>query len=704
MRRIFKKTTASVLAASMMLAPINIMADETSEMFETTRQVAIEQTITMMEMLGVAGVTIALVDADSGFTWTQGLGYADVTQGTAVTEHTLFDIGSTSKPFTAVAIMQLVEAGLLDLDEPIITYLPEFGMLPNPLYGGDYRNITTRMLLTHTSGIHEFTGKYYATTFAYGQNRESISIDERNREAMNDLFSSFPNLHMQNQELNHPTYNNTGYVLLAILVARLSGSESYFDGFVGFTQENIFDPAGMTLSGFEVTLDNRPYVSLAYRDAETALENFFYPHVIGCGGMVSNAVDMARFMHIMLGGGLYGDDENTRILQPETIDKMIASKNGERYRLGFMHRQHGSGAASIGHAGNSQHSTEMILDFENGIGVFVSANASPGLGAALPTIIGEAIWKAAVYEKTGVQVPLYPTYLGNLFIPENLEELVGWYTTAGQLILNKEGVLVFPSFQSMVEVKLDPIRDGFFGFSVPEFFMEGTFSFRQIYDSLFLYVEILGGGAGRVGERVDPTPAPKSFERWLGRWGTIDEDGNEELSFTLGINESGFAYSMAFGGIAFFLEEVVDDYTIVTLGRSRGYGGVRTFSIEDGVPTARYSGEVFVMLSDAPAAPANQYRFVIGEANFSHNGNNQTLIHAPFIDPIYERTMMSFADINNIFGDIGLTLQPDQILQNSFGVIRYIDGQLFAPLAYIAYILDLQISWDSANQKIYIRT
>jgi len=584
-----KKATAGVLAASMMLTPINVMAAEVAEMFETTRAVALERALDLMEMFDVPGVTMSLVDADSGYTWTQGLGYADAVQGTAVTEDTLFSIGSTAKTFTAVAIMQLVEAGLLDLDEPIITYLPEFSMLPNPIYGGDYRNITARMLLNHTSGIHELLNEQYIDFNGGGQDRER----------MNNLFSLMPNLHMKNQELNNETYNNTGYALLGILVARLMGAENYYDGFVDFTQENIFYPSGMTSSSFEITAENRPNIALPHLDAETAAEDFYYVHTTSGGGMVSNAVDMARFMHIMLNGGRYGSDEDTRILNSASIDEMIAVENldfeqGISMGLGLMYRRHASGAVSMGHAGGLQHHTDMFLDFENGIGVFVSVNSTSG--AALPNLLGEAIWKAAVYEKNGIPVSLNPYLLYNSdpFIPESLEELEGWYTLAGQLVLNDEGVLVFPSFQgSPMDIELTPIGDGFFEPSVSgmDFPAElPNFSFRQENGTMFLFA-----GATRQGERLEPTPAPESFERWTGRWGTIDEEGNEKLAFTLGIDENGFAHSMR-RGVLPFLEEVVDDYTIVTLGRSRLHGGVRTFSIEDGVPTISYSGEEFVKL------------------------------------------------------------------------------------------------------------
>ena len=587
-----KKVTIGVLAASMILTPINVVATETTEMFEATRQTAIAQATAMMEMFSVAGVTMALVDADSGFTWTQGLGYADVAERTAVTEDTLFSIGSIAKTFTAVAIMQLVEAGVLDLDEPIITYLPEFSMLPNPLYGGDYRNITTRMLLNHTSGIQEFSGE----SISFSGLRPIVG-GEQNRMAMNNMFSLLPNLYMRNQELNNQNYNNTGYVLLGILVARLTGAENYFDGFVDFTQENIFYPSGMTSSSFEITPENRPRIALPYVDAEIATD-FMYVSAAPAGSMVSNAVDMARFMHIILNSGLYCDDEATRILQSATIDEMITVEYGMTWGLGFMQRRHTSGVVSIGHGGTLHHHTEMLLDFENSIGVFVSVNSTSG--ATLPLLLGEAMLKAAVYEKTGETVPLSPPpYIGLPFITENLAELEGWYTLAGQLVLNEDGLLVFPSFQgSPMVIELNPVGDGFFEPSISGMDFPGLsemiFSFRQVDNTMALFI-----GTNRQGVRLEPTPAPKSFERWVGRWGTVDEEGNENLVFTLGIHESGFAYSML-GGAMMLLEEVVDDYTIVTLGR--GYtpwdGVVRSFSVENGTPTVRYSGEVFVKLSD----------------------------------------------------------------------------------------------------------
>ena len=82
-----------------------------------------------MQAAGVVGLTIALVDGPR-VVWTQGFGSADREAGMPVTADTLFHIGSLSKTFSAIAVMQLVERGLVDLDKPLSTYVPEFSLLP----------------------------------------------------------------------------------------------------------------------------------------------------------------------------------------------------------------------------------------------------------------------------------------------------------------------------------------------------------------------------------------------------------------------------------------------------------------------------------------------------------------------------------------------------------------------------------------------
>lgn len=97
----------------------------------------------------ITGVSIAVND-DGKTVWSEGFGYSDKEERIAATPHTVYRIGSITKVFTATAIMQLVEHGLLDLDKPVSDYLPEFTI--NTRFTQS-KSITIRDLMTHHSGL-----------------------------------------------------------------------------------------------------------------------------------------------------------------------------------------------------------------------------------------------------------------------------------------------------------------------------------------------------------------------------------------------------------------------------------------------------------------------------------------------------------------------------------------------------------------------
>jgi len=709
MRKLIKKVTAVLLAATMAFTPIVVNAEATTGLFEATKLVATQQGAQLMETLSIAGMTIAVVDIDNDFTWFENLGYANHVTGEPVTEYTLFSIGSTAKTFTAIAVMQLVEAGLLDLDEPITTYLPEFSMLPNPAFGGDYRNITARMLLAHVAGVHEFVGEGF------------FSVDGQDRYFMNSLMPALTNLHMQNEEANRTTYSNTGYTLLGILVASLTGSDNYFDGFVSYTQENIFAPAGMVSSSFEINNSNRAYLALPYIDATTIIDQFTYVSATPTGGMVSNASDMARFMHIMLGGGALDGDEDSRILAEETVQTMAqiqdfginfptSGPTGMKMGLGIMHWTRASGLTVVGHSGNLQHHTEMILDFDNGIGVFVCVNSATGAAAA--TALGEMIWATAVYEKTG-EAPVPTVAARTPFAPENLQELAGWYTTVGELALSDDGVLSFSQIPGVpITIELTPMDDGTFDSVI------GSVWFDQVEGIVFAFL-----GASMLGERMELTYADSSLDRWVGAYHYYI-DGEVAATLYVGVNESGFA-TLSQSGI-YFLMNKIDDYTYYFPGRIRGFGSVLEFSMDGDLASLRYSSQVMVRTDgqgqDAEAneiTATTQLRFVIGNTEYTYNGVTHQMDSAPFIDRVYSRTMVPLRVIAEIFGaevdwipeirtativlgDINLALSADEPLPGGMGRPHNINGHIFVPLAYIADALGVDVYWDGANQAAYV--
>ncbi|MCL2426752.1 MAG: serine hydrolase [Oscillospiraceae bacterium] len=710
-QKMFKRVIAVLITATLALTPLMAMAsayEETVGEFPLTRQVAIETAAELMEALSVPGMTMAVVDIDSGFTWLQNFGYADVANQVPVTSYTLFNIGSTAKVFTTIAILQLVEEGILDLDEPIVTYLPEFSMLPHPVYGGDYRNITTRMLITHTSGAHEYSGDGFATPYAH------------DRTLMNRLMPLLTDLHMQNVEMNRMTYNNTAYALLGILVARLTGSENYFDGFVRYTQEHIFTPADMVSSSFEITPRNRPYVALPYDDATTLSEWVLYVGPTSAGGMVSNALDMAQFMRTMLsGGGELLSEESVRAMaeiQDLGIIYPTFGPGNMQMGLGLMSLPRPGGFVTTGHAGGLQHTTEMLLDFDNGFGVFVSSNSITGVAAV--THLALAALSTAVYEKTGAPpVPTVNLDDRNRFVPQDLQELVGWYTIAGELILTDDDTLLFPAFQvGLLPLELTHVGNGRFSTEIGV-----EVHFELIGELMFLFF-----GDEMLGERISVSPVSADFEKWVGVYHVLDADGNPIINPStpesiVGINESGFAY-FGQGGMMFLMDRVDGDMFHFP-GRQRMFGSVGEFSMDGDVATFKYSDWVFVRADSEPAGvseePTVELRFTIGDTEYIHNGVRRQMDSAAFLDLAYGRTMIPLSAIAEIFGaqvnwngatqtatitlgEVSVTLSTDVPLPSAMGRSHNISGRVFVPIAYVAHAFGFDVRWDSGNQVVDI--
>jgi len=529
-----------------------------TEPFALARATAIEHGNMLAEVLDVAGITIALVDRDTGFTWTHGIGYADIENGLPVDEMTMFDVGSISKTFTAIAVMQLVEEGIIDLDEPITTYLPNFFIHPHPTRGGDYRGITTRMLLSHVSGI--------AADIITGMGSEG----QHDTAYMNNIVDNLAQMHMTFPSLYRMSYANTGYTLLGVLVASVMGYEDYFSGFENHMLENIFAPLSMYRSVYDVRgMQNvaRPYPNASSPAAERLLAN-----PISTGGLYSSAYDMARFMHVLLNGGSH---DGITILSQNSVRQMAQVQNFNflrepmyKWGLGLYQFTMPNGFVSVGHSGGWTHfHSDMQFCLDSGVGVFVSANT---MGSA--TSLAVEILMAAVYEKTGSVNVLDPLPPG---VPversaEDLERFTGWYTGAvGRINLSDDGVLYAPNVLGMPgPLEFTPYADGSFGTAISRFW------FEEISGTMILFQ-----GDHRLmpaGERMDNLwQADETFARWVGEYyyhGTIAE---------FAIDEDGYAVSI-WGGLAFPMIGV-DEYTFYVAGTTRGYGQtVQFFENENG--------------------------------------------------------------------------------------------------------------------------
>ncbi|MEM7554185.1 MAG: serine hydrolase domain-containing protein, partial [Cyanobacteria bacterium P01_A01_bin.84] len=166
--------------------------------------------------------------------FSQGYGMANLEHHIPNTPQTKFRLGSITKQFTATAIMQLQEAGLLDVNKSITTYLPDY---PNG------NKINLHHLLNHTSGIPSYTG----FSDYLEKMRLKVTTDE--------LIALFRDKPLEFEPGERLEYSNSGYVVLTKIIETISG-QSYPE----YLQSHIFEPLGMNDSGYdqhELVLPNR---------------------------------------------------------------------------------------------------------------------------------------------------------------------------------------------------------------------------------------------------------------------------------------------------------------------------------------------------------------------------------------------------------------------------------------------------------------
>ncbi len=251
-------------------------------------------------------------------------GDADRTQNMKHTPKTRFRIGSMYKMFTAVAILQLVEQGRVDLDAPLVRYVPDY---PETLLA---EQVKIRHLLTHTGGTGDiFTDAYQAKRSAVREHADYIRLfGERDTE-----FTPG----------SREAYSNYGFVLLGAVIERVTGM-SYHDAI----RKQIFLPAEMTHSGTQPEEHVHGLISVGYTQTENGLtdnRNLLPWRGTAAGGGYSTVGDLLRFSDALLKGRLL----STQWLSEATRAQTPSALYGFGFQLG------GSGEARhFGHAGGAE--------------------------------------------------------------------------------------------------------------------------------------------------------------------------------------------------------------------------------------------------------------------------------------------------------------------------------------------------------------
>ncbi len=204
----------------------------------------------------------------------EGYGLANFEWDIPIKPTTKFRIGSVTKQFTAALVLQLVEDGKVELDEPITTYLPKYRKDT-----GD--KVTVHHLLNHTSGIPSYT----TPDFFAKHSRDSYELDEFVEQFASGEFQFDPGTQF--------AYNNSGYHLLGAIIEKVSG-KSYADQL----QERILDPLSMTDSGYDVSATILKNRAQGYEKTATGFKNADYLDMgipYSAGSMYSTIDDLLKW-------------------------------------------------------------------------------------------------------------------------------------------------------------------------------------------------------------------------------------------------------------------------------------------------------------------------------------------------------------------------------------------------------------------------
>jgi CubicO group peptidase (beta-lactamase class C family) len=378
------KVVCAVLVALVLAAQAGTAQEASRLANEAPFALAIErfeqQLATDVEKDGIGGITAAVVSGDSVI-WVGGFGWADRDLHSPAEAHTIYRTGSISKTFTAVLLMQLVDRGVVGLDDPVIRYLPEFAGLRGP--SEQVASITLRQLASHTGGLMREPEL---------ENAAAGPIEGWESK----VVASIPHTSLQSKPGSEYSYSNIGFGILGLTLSR-AAEEPLMD----MVEELMFQPLEMNSSTFVVTPRLKDRLSVGYANRRDGTINVELPamehsgrgYKVPNGGVYSTVADLGLFMAGMTGAS------RTAILSDEIRREMLTIQTPEDpargYGLGLSIRTNDDGKRLYGHGGSvAGYTAYMLFEPESKLGVVLLRNYNSGetnLGGAAAELLGELV-------------------------------------------------------------------------------------------------------------------------------------------------------------------------------------------------------------------------------------------------------------------------------------------------------------------------
>ena len=359
-----------------------------------------------VEQKQLPAFSISLVDGDH-LVWAEGFGFQDKDRKIRATENTVYRVGSVSKLFTDIAVMQLVESGALDLNAQVQTYLPEFQ--PSNPFGGE---ISVLQLMTHRSGLvrESPVGNYFDPT----------------EPSLAETVASLNDTSLVYHPGTKTKYSNAAVAVVgAVLEKQLDVSHA------AQVRRKILDPLKMDHSGFTVTPAVEQHLATGWMRTNDGRRFEAPTFLLGtgpAGNFYSNVVDLAKFLTCLFNKGQFKDGQ---ILKRVSFQTMLAPQKDpdgkpQRFGIGFA-IQDFNGLTKVGHGGAVYgFSTQLEALPERKLGVAAVASLD-GTNGVVSRLADYAL-RLMLATQDGKPLPVYR--MTGPVPNERAKELVGLYRNA----------------------------------------------------------------------------------------------------------------------------------------------------------------------------------------------------------------------------------------------------------------------------------
>ncbi len=533
---------------------------------------------------GSVGASYSVFTGDS-LIFSGNYGYSNLKNEEETSLITPFLIGSVTKVFTAVAILQLAENELIDLDAPLTDYLPGFGIRQRFEDSGP---ITVRSLLTHQAGIpsDRFLNKFCQTPPPFTE-----VIDY-----LNNQYTCFPVERIT-------AYSNLGYAVLGVVIEQVSGKT-----YTSYILDSIFTPLGMEMSGFyeDGTIDAS--YSMGYdRSGKEFREMPLFD--LPAGGIYSTIHDMTLFGQSFLG-------KEPALLRQESLHQMFSLQNAgmaldldDRTAICFTFRNKAFELGRVYEHGGSTlfHRAQLYIAPDAGLGAVMLSNSPEGTANAWK--LNEELMVRYIKQFPGeiadIPNPHQPVHFTSVE-SKQLENFTGTYAMPGMLCrFDWKDNLLYPTIQGNSFYLVPEDEHAF----VPAKKIFGRMArsremwfFLEEIEGEKIFIQAMNwGDLVIIGRRLEPRPVPPLWKERLGLYAVANHSPGElPMIHDLELLEKEehlvlqYRYHEAFGNdspVEMVLEYVSDSVAFIAgWGRGGGEGVFFRESSDQTGPVLEYMG------------------------------------------------------------------------------------------------------------------